>query len=233
MSAAPLLDFHQRQPAASAISDEVIAARGYGSVGRPTAGDHSGQRAARRCQISSKVAKDDARYPGLLIPLYRATGELIGWQYRPDSPRKDSKGKPRKYEAQVGRPPVLDVHPFNTATVTDPTVPLWVTEGLKKGDALTTAGVCAVSLSGVYNWRSSLGSLGDWEDIPLKGREVVTCFDADTIEKRAVCQAMRRFGAWLRSKGAKARYLVVPADVNGIAVKGVDDFLAAGARSRS
>ena len=40
----------------------------------------------------------------------------------------------------VSRPPVLDVHPFNRDHIIDPTIPLWVTEGVKKGDALTTAG---------------------------------------------------------------------------------------------
>ena len=40
------------------------------------------------------------------------------------------------------------------------------------GDALTTAGACAVMLSGVFNWRSTHGTLGDWEDIPLRGRKV-------------------------------------------------------------
>jgi hypothetical protein len=54
----------------------------------------------------------------------------------------------------------------------------------------------------VFNWRSKQGSLGDWEDIPLKGRTIVICFDADARHNRMVLMAMRRLGMWLESKGA-------------------------------
>jgi len=40
---------------------------------------------------------------------------------------------------------------------------------------------------------------------------------------------MIRFGRWLKSKGVKKLwYLIVPAEINGVDVKGADDFLAAG-----
>jgi putative DNA primase/helicase len=40
---------------------------------------------------------------------------------------------------------------------------------------------------------------------------------------------MLPFGRWLKSKGVKkVWYLIVPAEVNGVAVKGVDDYFAAG-----
>ena len=38
--------------------------------------------------------------------------------------------------------------------IADPTVELWITEGIKKGDSLTSRGICAVSITGVFNWRS-------------------------------------------------------------------------------
>ena len=222
-----LLDYHLRQLHESAISDEVIEARGYQTVSRPTAGDSRSRRMLKLAGISGKVVNDDARYPGLWIPVYRATGEQMGGIYRPENPRKD-KGKPRKYEQPVGESPTLDVHPFNVDKIIDPTMPLWITEGIKKGDSLTTAGVCAVSLSGVWNWRKGDGTLGDREDILLKGRLVIVCFDADVIEKRGVCLAMRRLGKWLRSKGAVPKYIVVPAEVDGTETKGADDYLTAG-----
>lgn len=77
----------------------------------------------------------DQPFPGLLIPLYGPSGQRTSLQYRPDNPRKDDKGRPRKYEALKGRASVLDVHPFNFGKLVDPTVPLWITEGVKKGDA--------------------------------------------------------------------------------------------------
>ncbi len=128
----------------------------------------------------------------------------------------------------TGRSAVLDVHPHNRDRVADPTVPLWITEGVKKGDALTCRGQCVVTISGVSTTgvpRS--GTLGDWEDVPLRGRKVVVLFDADAATNRNVARAMARLGRWLRSKQAKVRYIVCP-QVNGDAKTGADDFLAAG-----
>jgi putative DNA primase/helicase len=175
MTRAPLLPHHRSHLRDSAVSADVINARGYQTVGRPTAGDPtSSKNLLKRCGIPGWARRDDARYPGLLIPLYRATGEHISWQYRPDRPPNDPEtGKVRKYAAQVGRASVLDVHPANRDRVADPTQELWLTEGIKKGDALTSAGACAITLSGVFNWRGRLGTLGDWEDVPLKDRKSV------------------------------------------------------------
>ena len=217
---------HRKMLADAAISEEVIKARGYQTIGRPTNGDDRPRQRLKRLGISSKITKVDTAFPGLLIPLYRATGEQISAVYRPDKPPKDDKGKPRKYVMPVGRPPVLDVHPSNRDRIIDPTIPLWVTEGIKKGDALTTAGACAVTLAGVFNWRSTYGTLGDWEDVRLPGRTVYICFDADAATNPNVAKAMTRLGQWLRSKGAQPLYVVVPGKPED--KTGADDFLAAG-----
>ena len=221
-----LFTHHRKMLADAAISDEVIKARGYQTIGRPTNGDDRSRQRLKRLGISSKITKVDTAFPGLLIPLYRATGEQLGAAYRPDKPPKDDKGKPRKYVMPAGRPPVLDVHPFNRDRIIDPTVPLWITEGVKKGDALTTARACVVTLAGVFNWRSQLATLGDWEDIPLPGRKVFICFDADAATNPNVAKAMKRLGQWLRSKGAEPKYVVVPGRPED--KTGADDFLAAG-----
>lgn len=98
-----------------------------------------------------------------------------------------------------------------------------------KADSLTSRGLCVAAIDGVFNWRSRHGTLGDWEDIPLKGRRVVICFDSDARTNPNVARAMVRLGRWLKSKGVKrVVYLIVPAEVDGTAVKGVDDFLVAG-----
>ena len=84
-------------------------------------------------------------------------------------------------------------------------------------------------MTGVYNWRNKLATLGDWEDVPLKGREVVLCFDADARRNMNVARAMVRLGRWCESKGAKlVRYLIVPSECNGTVTKGADDYFAVG-----
>jgi putative DNA primase/helicase len=149
--------------------------------------------------------------------------------YRPDSAPKDPKSdKYRKYAFPAGRASVRDVHPRNRNAITDPAVPLWITEGVKKADALTSRGLCAVALSGVWNWRSNLGALGDWEDVMLKGRDVIVCYDSDARGNRQVGRAMGRLGRWLKSKGTARVAYVIPPGWNGVQYKGVDDFFAAG-----
>lgn len=161
--------------------------------------------------------------------MYRATGERISVQWSSEKQVRNRDGKFMKYASVRRQTSRLDVHPRNRNRIADPTVELWITEGIKKADSLTSRGACVVALTGVFNWRSRLGTLGDWEDVPLKGRKVVVCFDADARTNMNVLRAMVRLGRWLKSKDAgRVRYLIVPAEVNGTKVKGADDYLAAG-----
>jgi P4 family phage/plasmid primase-like protien len=226
-----LTDFHRRELVTeSAIDAAVVAERGYSSIRRPTNTDAEPRNKLKRLGIPAWATKDNSSYPGLLIPMYRATGELISHQFKPYKPPKHPKtGKPRKYASRGGHVNRIDVHPRNKDRIADPSVPLWITEGIKKADALTSRGACVIALAGVFNWRSTLGTLGDWEDIPLKGREVIICFDADARTNPNVGRAMIRLGRWLASKDAqRVRYLIVPGQMGGQAVKGADDYFAAG-----
>jgi len=176
-----------------------------------------------------KGALDPEHFPGLFVPMYGPTGEYVTAQWKPGRPWANGNGKPQKYASRAGLGNRLDVHPLRVKELADPGRRLWITEGVKKADALASRGEVVVALTGVFNWRSKLGTLGDWEDVPLKGREVVVCFDADTVHKPNVLRAMVRLGRWLKSKGVdRVLFLIVPAEVNGTTVKGADDYLAAG-----
>jgi P4 family phage/plasmid primase-like protien len=227
-----LFDFHQHElERESAIDPAVIAERGYESVHRPTSGDQRQRDRLRRLGIPTWAIKEDSHFPGLIIPMFGPTGARVSFQWKPRRPVPNRDGKLMKYASPKGQTNRLDVHPRNRDKIVDPTVELWVTEGIKKGDALTSRGICVVSLTGVFNWRSTYGTLGDWEDVPLKGRVVTICFDADARTNANVQRAMVRLGRWLKSKGAKKIFhLIVPAEVNSQAVKGVDNFFAAGGR---
>jgi hypothetical protein len=96
--------------------------------------------------------------PGLLIPLHGTDGTVRLPQYRPDSPRIGSDGKPRKFETPFGQKLCVDVPPGALAAIGDPAVPLWVTEGARKADAAVSAGLCCVALLGVDGWRGSNGA---------------------------------------------------------------------------
>lgn len=212
----------------SAINPDVASARGY----RTLYGTEKDRTELAELGFSRSIVAREETYPALLVPLYRATGEVVSYQLKPASPRMLNGGEKTrevKYENPKGSTNHVDVPPSTQLLLSDITKSLWITEGMKKVDCLISQNRAAIGLTGVFNWRSKLGTLGDWEDIPLKDREVVICFDSDAKTNRNVQLAMRRLGGWLESKGAKTvYYLTVPEEVKGTHVKGVDDFFAAG-----
>ena len=146
----------------SGLSEEVVIARGYRTVEAISE--------LRRLGFSDA----QCNVPGLLVPVYSPSGEISNYQFRPDQPRIRD-GKPVRYETPKGSRMTLDVHPAVRGMLGDPSVPLWVTEGVKKGDALASLDLCAVALLGVWNWRgfSEHGgkvALPEWEYIALNGR---------------------------------------------------------------
>ena len=235
----------------SAIDPEVARERGYLALLRPRVNyDNSpvpgidSREYLRKIGFPTWAIREDYYFPGLWIPGWDVTGRRTPGQWKPRNPVPNKDGKRMKYAGAKGQAARLDVHPRWTRDrgqddpalvpwIKDVSRPLWITEGVKKADALTSQDVCTIALSGVFNWRNGLGTLGDWEDVPLRGREVTICFDADAKIKSQVALAMDRLGRWLKSRGvAKVWYLVVPGEVvtsTGVTpVKGVDDYLAAG-----
>lgn len=204
--------------AASAISPEVARERGYVSVD-----------SRKQLQRYAKGFGSKCPVPGMLIPLHRADGSVWGYQYRPDAPRVMD-GKPRKYETPFQQPGGIDIPVAVRDKVGDPSVPLLVTEGSRKADAAVSAGLCCVSLLGVWNWRGSNPAGGkvalpDWHDIALDGRRAVLAFDSDVTSKTAVAKALAELANYLGAKGAKVEYLHLPDDSDG--KTGLDDYLAA------
>ncbi|MDQ3184028.1 MAG: DUF3854 domain-containing protein [Actinomycetota bacterium] len=178
----------------SGISPEVVEARGYRTVDTKSE--------LKRLGFSERQCNK----PGLLIPVYSPTGDIATYQFRPDEPRIDKDGKPVKYETPWGSRMVLDVHPFAREMLGNPTMPLFITEGIKKGDSLVSRGLCAVALLGVWAWRGrnddgGLTALAEWDYVALNdGRRVFIVFDSDVMLKPGVHKALRRVKALLESR---------------------------------
>lgn len=212
----------------SCIQPAVVEARGYRTLeDTQEAREELAEIGFARTQIR------DGMFPVLLIPMRGMDGEVRGYQIKPAVPRtrlkEDGTRVFLKYESPLKSPSVVDVPAYTRAALASETTPLWVTEGMKKTDSLVSRNLAAVGLQGVFNWRNRHGVLGDWEEIPIKDRPVVLCFDADAASNRNVQLAMSRAGAWFKSRGAsKVHYVVVPGNVDGCDVKGVDDYFAAG-----
>jgi hypothetical protein len=211
---------HREKLRASAIAPAVAEARGYRS-------------AASKAELRRLGFSDtQCRVPALVIPVWDVFGEVANYQIRPDEPRIGDRGKPVKYELPRGSTMLLDAHPALKARLADPSVPLWITEGIPKSDAAVSAGLCCLALLGVWNWRGTNGlggktALPEWEAIAVNGRRVYLAFDSDAMTKPGVYFALERLGAFLARRGADVAYVYLPAGPGG-AKTGLDDSLARG-----
>ncbi len=204
----------------SGIATEVVEARRYRTVENKTELERLGFSRAQR------------NVPALLIPVYGPTGEHTNHQIRPDKPRRGGDGRELKYEVPAGSRMTLDAPPAALKNLGDASVPLVVTEGIKKADSLVSRGLCAVALSGVWGWRGDNGRGGktvlpEWEYVALAGRRIFIVFDSDITLKVPVYRAMIRLKAFLEGRGAEVFVIYLPAGKGG-AKLGVDDFFVAG-----
>lgn len=172
--------------------------------------DERGYRTVRSRTDLLDFKKYQRRAPALRIPLYSPDSETTSAQLRPDNPRRDKSGKAIKYETAGGSKVILDVHPRNMAAVRDPGVDLWITEGVKKGDCLTSRGECAISLVGVWNWQRDGEPLSCWDHVALQGRRVYVAFDSDVMVKEGVQLALKRLVAFLEGRGADVMVCYLP-----------------------
>jgi Domain of unknown function (DUF3854) len=215
-----LAPHHREQLLRSAIAEDVVAERGYFT-------------AESNRELEPLGFGPSLRHPpALVLPVHSVFGGNPWYQQRPDEPPLDANGSERKYLHPSKRELALDVHPRSRAHMGDPGKTLLVTEGLKKGDALLSAGAEAViSLPGAWNWRGTnewggRTAFPDWEAVALNGRETFIFFDSDCRRNPNVSLAMERLGAFLGARGARVGYVYLPSD-DGHKI-GADDFLASG-----
>jgi len=201
----------------SGIAVEVIKERGYRTI-------KDKAELGKLGFISSQQ-----RVPGILIPLWSADGKEAGYQFRPDNPRNDFRGRPVKYESPLGSSNRLDCPPRCRSIIGNPQIPLWITEGSKKADALAAKGACAISVTGVWGFKGKnqfggVTFLTDWDYVALKGRPVYLAFDSDIVTKEPVKKALEHLGEHLRRKGAKVQVIQLP-QLEGQSKTGIDDYL--------
>jgi len=212
-----LSDSHRRQLEESAIAQEVALARGYRTI-------------RRRSEVPDVYANWQRRL-GLLVPTHSPDGKTSGYQLKPNKPIRRKNGSAPKYETPSGSRITLDVNPLMIDEVRGGDGDLWLTEGPKKVDALTSRGLPTVGIIGVWNFaqpgsRSRI-PLSCWNHVRLRGRRIIIVYDADARTNPDVQEALRRLVAMLEGLGAEA-LVVYLAAVNGDGKAGVDDYLAAG-----
>lgn len=216
---AALLDHHRAHLAASGIPHELIAERGYYSATTKADLERLGFAAPQR------------QAPALVVPVHGVAGRVGLHIIRPDHPRIVN-GKPLKYEVPKGARMQLDAPPRVRTRLSSLTVPLFVTEGIKKADAAAACGLCCVAVLGIWNWRGQNESGGklilpDFDYLALDGRQVYIAFDSDVALNPDVHGAMERLASALELKGASPHYIYLPPADGGLKV-GLDDFFVAG-----
>ncbi|MFC1874627.1 DUF3854 domain-containing protein [Chloroflexota bacterium] len=201
----------------SGISIDVIRERGYRSMLVNAELGKYGFASAQR------------RAPGILIPIWSVDGQEAGCQFRPDNPRIDRRSRSVKYESPTGSSNRLDCPPRCQKMLGNPQVPLWITEGSKKADALASKGACAISVTGVWGFKGKnqfggITFLTDWDYIALKNRTVYLAFDSDIVTKEPVRKALEHIGEHLKRKGAIVNVIQLP-QLEGQSKTGIDDYL--------
>lgn len=223
-SATPRLEpHHLAELRASGISDEMIQACGFRSVGPAEAGELLNW-------------NRPAAGGGLAFPYAAPDGTISLVRLKLDTPRtadKDGERKEIKYEAPRGSRVRLYVPPpvYPLLATADPLV---LTEGEKKAASAASRGLAAVAVAGVWCWKDRAAStaskkdelLPDFGQIPLEGRRVAIAFDSDAATNPEVRKAEARLAKALAGRGAVAVPVRLPAGPGG-EKQGLDDFLAA------
>ena len=198
------------------------------------------------------IGRKSGNYAGILIP-YRHPGSdhIREFRLRRDQPdlEYDSTGnqKPRqKYLSPPGRSNMLYLAPgISQSFLSDPAVPIVIAEGEFKALALwrlanhgspSQSRFLPLGVSGVYNWRGTIGktvgpdgsrldvkgAIPDLDWLAWEGRRVVIAYDADAATKYLVRIARSELAAHLRGRGA----LVGSLEWDVGRGKGIDDHLA-------
>src|SRR5580658_1685950 len=131
-----LLETHRQFLCDRAVADDVARERGY-------------QSAVKKLELERLgFGRTQQLVPALVIPICSVRGAVESYQLRPDKPRLNKHGKPRKYEMKAGSKMLLDVHPRlrrereggKVPQIADPSAPLFITEGIPKADAAVSIG---------------------------------------------------------------------------------------------
>lgn len=153
-----------------------------------------------------------------------------GGQFKPDKPPMDgfkADGRTPKVRKYLGRkaaaePLFLQVpeEGYWEKVMSDPSIPIIITEGAKKAGFLLTCGFAAISIPGVTCGQKKGEIKASLKPFIKFGRKVALCFDADVRQNSNVQKALHNLASLFAAEGCTA--LVMEWDENQ--GKGIDDF---------
>jgi len=215
-----LLPDHRADLDRSGLSGETIAAWGAYSI------------EADQAWVVSQLGFPHIHPPALALPILppdRIKPDRNDVMLKPDQPRVDERGRPAKYELRPRSRNRIHVPLSVRDKLTEPSIPLIITEGQKKAEKAAQEGICAVALPGVWNWRDRVGNssfpISDFELFPLAGRRVILCFDSDATSNPHVCRAEQDLASFLIRRFEAIVSIKRLSQGPGGAKVGLDDFL--------
>src|SRR5215471_655345 len=198
------------------------------------------------------VGRKSGNYAGIIIPYFRPGEDHVReYRLRRDQPdlEYDSAGNLKlrqRYLSPPGRSNMLYFSPaIDVSLLRDISAPIVITEGEFKALALwrldhyhspASPRFLPIGVSGVYNWRGTIGktvgpdgsrldvkgAIADLDWIAWEERRVVIAYDADSVTKDLVRIARSELAAHLRGRGAIVGFL----EWDVARGKGIDDHLA-------
>jgi len=137
-------------------------------------------------------------------------------------------GDGRKYLQRKGSGNHLYIPPAVKQKLSDPAMPLYIVEGEKKALRGLQEGLCAIGISGLWNYTNGNGALiSDFSRIAWDGREVHLVPDNDYRSRKhgykngTLTAAVWGLADALRDRGALVDIVELPAGPD----KGLDDYL--------
>lgn len=140
-------------------------------------------------------------------------------QFKPDKEINLDGSKPAKYltcksgyDALLPNIPGID---WNDV-VADPTIPVFITEGMKKALSLWSLGHLCVAIPGVSMW-----NVANIHRLAVPGRTIGLGYDSDWRKNGQVLGQLISLGNWLSERGCLVNVLTWDSQY-----KGIDDFIA-------
>ena len=170
---------------------------------------------------------------GYIIPYHDVDGEQIEdafrWRALDDYTQRNRQTGQResgpKYRQPARSDPWLYFCPLLDWSDVRGTIA--IVEGEKKAACACKAGIPAIGIGGVWNWRvpkSDDQLLPDFDEVLCEGADIEVCFDSDLYSNSNVRLALVRLCAALEEDGCNVQVVYLPSGPDGEKV-GLDDFL--------
>jgi len=137
---------------------------------------------------------------------------------------QDGDGHHIRYYQPAGTTPRLYVPSLARAALTDPSVPLLVTEGEKKALKGDQEDFACIAIGGLWNWLFAGNPVSDLDRADWYERKVLLVPDSDVWTRPDLLNAVYALGKELEVRGGKPNVVKFPTGAGGKKV-GLDDYL--------